>query len=197
MKKMSGVVAIVAAAILVTSVVSEAQDRGRGGRGQPDRAGPVDRDRMKDRDQLQDRRKAKDQDRVRDRDRLHVQDFSQLQDGEIYGSELMTARERNQYRERLQQAPNAEAREQVRAEHQQQMQLRAKERGVSLKPTSEGPIYGRDLMSLEERNQFRAQIREAGSEEERRQIMAQHREEIQARAKARGVDAPEETEEAE
>lgn len=50
----------------------------------------------------------------------------------IYGSQLMTQRERNEYRGRLRTAKTAEEREQIRAEHHEAMKVRAKERGVSL-----------------------------------------------------------------
>ena len=48
-------------------------------------------------------------------------------------------------------------------------------------------IYGRELLSAEERNAFRRQLQEAASAEERRRIEEQHREMVQERAEERGV----------
>lgn len=71
-------------------------------------------------------------DQVRDR----TQDQTQAQDQErIYGSQLMTQQERNEYRARMRAAKTAEEREQIRNEHHEQMKIRAKERGVTLPDT--------------------------------------------------------------
>lgn len=50
----------------------------------------------------------------------------------IYGSQLMTDQERNEYRNRMRAATTEQERVQLRAEHHRQMQQRAKERGVTL-----------------------------------------------------------------
>ncbi len=50
----------------------------------------------------------------------------------IYGSQLMTQQERNEYRTRMRAARTREEREAVRAEHHKAMQERAGERGVTL-----------------------------------------------------------------
>lgn len=70
---------------------------------------------------------AADQDRLQDRDqdRLHTQDT-------IYGSQLMTQQERAEYRTKLNGAKSAGQREQIRNEHHQRMQERAKSRGLRL-----------------------------------------------------------------
>ena len=67
----------------------------RAGRWAPD----VDRDRLRDRDRITS--PAHDRDRVRDQDRTHVPDHAKLGDKNIYGGELMSVEERNQYREQL------------------------------------------------------------------------------------------------
>lgn len=51
---------------------------------------------------------------------------------QIYGSQLMTRQERLEHRAKLRAAKTAEEREQIRKEHHERMQQRAKERGVSL-----------------------------------------------------------------
>lgn len=72
---------------------------------------------------------AEDQDRAQDRDRMENRDMDQER---IYGSQLMTPAERDEYRARLRAATTAEERDRIRAEHHEQMKSRAKERGVSL-----------------------------------------------------------------
>jgi hypothetical protein len=60
----------------------------------------------------------------------------------IYGSQLMTAEERDAYRTKMRAAKTQAERDQVRAEHHAQMQQRAKERGVTL-PAQPVPGGGR------------------------------------------------------
>ncbi len=62
---------------------------------------------------------------------------------QVYGSQLMTQQERLEYRDRMQNATTAGEREQIRKEHHEQMQERAKERGVTL-PDSP-PVGGRGM----------------------------------------------------
>lgn len=57
------------------------------------------------------------------------------EDEPIYGSQMMTQQERLQYRERLRNASTLEERERIRSQHHEQMQTRARERGVSLPDT--------------------------------------------------------------
>jgi hypothetical protein len=54
----------------------------------------------------------------------------------IPGSELMTARERERYRERMRAAGSREKQAQVREEHVKQMRERARLRGLELAPLS-------------------------------------------------------------
>jgi hypothetical protein len=61
-------------------------------------------------------------------------------DPPIYGSQLMTNQERIEHRNKLRAAKTAEERERYRLEHHEQMQLRAKERGVTL--PAEPPVRG-------------------------------------------------------
>ncbi len=91
-------------------------------------AADQDRDRTRDQDQLQ----TPDKDQARDQDRLKTQDKDQLQDSQIYGSQLMTQQERNEFRARMRAAKTDQEREQIRNEHHERMKVRAKERGVTL-----------------------------------------------------------------
>lgn len=62
---------------------------------------------------------------------------------QIYGSQLMTQKERNEHRAKLRAAKTAQEREQIRLEHHKQMQERAKERGVTL--PDEPPMHGKGM----------------------------------------------------
>lgn len=53
----------------------------------------------------------------------------------IYGSQLMTNQERIEYRNRMRTATTAQEREQIRLEHHEAMQARAKAQGMSLPGT--------------------------------------------------------------
>lgn len=56
-------------------------------------------------------------------------------DETVYGSQLMSNQERMEHRTKMKAAKTPEEREQVRVQHHEQMQLRAKERGVTLPDT--------------------------------------------------------------
>lgn len=60
----------------------------------------------------------------------------------IYGYRMMTDPERDEYREKMRNARTAEDRQSIRDEHHQQMQARAKERGVTLPDAPRGPRPG-------------------------------------------------------
>jgi hypothetical protein len=64
---------------------------------------------------------------------LQVRDRQQQQVGERpYGEPLMSAEERNQFREQLQATQDPQARQQLTEQHRKAMQDRAKQRGVAL-----------------------------------------------------------------
>ena len=79
-----------------------------------------------------------DKDQTRGQDRLQTQDKDQ-----IYGSQLMTQQERNEYRNRMRAAKTAQEREQIRKEHHESMKVRAKEKGLTL--PDEPPERGRGM----------------------------------------------------
>lgn len=71
-----------------------------------------------------------------DQDRIQTQDQDR-----IYGSQLMSERERDQYREKMRTAKSEQERQKVRAEHHERMKVRAQERGVAMPddpPTNRG-----------------------------------------------------------
>lgn len=65
------------------------------------------------------------QDKTQDRTQLRIQD-------QIYGSQLMTDAERNEYQARMRNMKTEQEREAYRLEHHKQMQERARAKGVSL-----------------------------------------------------------------
>ena len=143
-----------------------------------------DRDMDQDRDRDQSRGHDQDRDRTQDRDRLHVSGPASLGDEEIYGNTLMSEEELKQYRNRLANMEDNESRELFQAQHEAKMQERAQQQGKDLVPPGQGPIYGGELMTVQERNQYREQLRHMDSEEEREKFRAQHREQMELRAKA-------------
>jgi len=56
----------------------------------------------------------------------------QARAGNVYGWQLMTPAERDQYRQQMRQMHTRQERERFRAEHHRQMQERARERGITL-----------------------------------------------------------------
>lgn len=58
---------------------------------------------------------------------------------------------------------------------------------VSLAAEPEEPIYGRQLMTQQERREYREQMRSAKSWEEREQLRRAHHERMRERARAKGV----------
>ncbi len=108
-----------------------------------------DRDTMRDRDMMQDRDSMRDRDRDRDRDRLD--------DGStIYGSQLMTASERNAYRSKMRNLKTSREREELRMQHHQEMQQRATQRGMTLPdmpPSGGGRMNGNQQRTQQQTEQ--------------------------------------------
>lgn len=87
---------------------------------------------------------AADQDRLETRDQTRDQDRLRTRDqDQIYGSQMMTQQERNEYRNRMRAAKTQQEREHIRNEHHEQMKVRAKEKGVTLPDTP--PARGRGM----------------------------------------------------
>jgi len=193
-------ISILAALILAFTPMDSFAQQGQGGasgdRGQQmDRDRSFDRDRMSDRDRSFDRDRARDQardgDKVQARDRDRLQDPDNMKDQDIYGNELMSATERNQYRHQLGQMESEQSREQFQVQHEQNMQNRALQQGKDLVPPDQGSVYGGEFMSVQERNQYREQLRLIDSDQQREEFQAQHRERINQRAQALGLSVEE------
>lgn len=189
-------ISILAAAVLVlTSMLSYAgQGQGPGGGGAADRGRQVDRDRTYDRDRMADRTRTEAPDRKRDRDqdqdRTKMHDPATMQNADIYGNKLMTAQERKQYRKQLGASGDQQARNEYQMQHEQQMQERALQQGQDLVPPGQGPIHGGEFMSVQERNQYREQLRVMDPDQQL-EFKAQHRERMQQRANALGLEVEE------
>jgi len=119
-------------------------------------------------------------------DRLMMQDRDRLHDEDIYGGQLMSAEERDRYRERLQNAANDREWARLRAEHQQEIQARARAQGVTLEP----PIYGQHMMTMEERARYTTRLQDAQGETEREMIRNEHQQFIRNRARELGMEPP-------
>ena len=66
-------------------------------------------------------------------DKMTLPEPTQIQDLEqIYGSQLMTQQERDEFRARMRAAKSTEEQEQIRAEHHERMKERAKAQGIML-----------------------------------------------------------------
>jgi hypothetical protein len=81
---------------------------------------------------------------------------------------------------------------QDRKQEQAQQQSRQQDQSRSqVHRDSDGqPIYGEQLMSQQEREQYSERIRSAGTQEERARIREEHRREITTRAEKQGVSIP-------
>ena len=164
--------------------------QGQGGQGQGGQQGgqtgeqarraeqQIDRDRDLDR--------TRDQDRDQTQDRLHQQDQQQLRDEDIYGSALMSAAEHEQYRQRLQAVQTDQEWARLRAQHQEEMQVRARTQNATLEP----PIYGQYMLTTQEQARYREQLRAAQNEQARIALRTEQQQMVHNRARELGVDAP-------
>jgi len=73
------------------------------------------------------------------------------------------------------------------------MRERALQQNKDIVPPGQGPIYRGDMMTVQERNEYREQLRRIESEQERVEFLARHREEMNKRVES----IEKETEEAE
>lgn len=141
MRTVTGIGALIAAVMVLAPLTGVAKGQGQGSgqerggdhareRAQVERThSDFDRDRMHDRDQM--REHSQDRDQARDR----VHDPEHMMSGEepIYGHQLMSVEERNQYREQLRVlGVDTEEGNRFQAQHREQMQVRAKEQRVNL-----------------------------------------------------------------
>lgn len=146
MRTQTTIALLTAAALALTSMTAGAQGRHGQGASQPQQRAQVERGQKDfDRDRMRDRDRATNpsRDRDRDQDRTHAPDNASFgasgkakygENGNgIYGGELMSVEERNQYREQLRLTESdPEAQTRFKAQHKEEMQRRAKAQGVHL-----------------------------------------------------------------
>ena len=113
----------------------------------------------------------------------HKQLREQMPDEGMYGHEMMTAEERERYRERLANAGSDREWSQIRAEHQREMQARAKAQGRQLDP----PVFGQHMMTMEERNRYTQRMQSATTDAERARIRQEHQQQMMQRAEEMGI----------
>lgn len=198
-----------AAALMLTSASGQALAQGRGGGGGggaggsapgsvalPSGRGDLDRDRLRDRvdtpdqDRLRDRDQTGDQDRLRDRDQLML-------DQQVSAWSILSDAERAQFHQEMQAAKTAQERNQIRAQHRQTIQARARELGLA-DPFGSGAgasaarqqLALQQVLTQQERAQFQQEMRAATTAQERERIRNQHRQLIQERAREMGIDVP-------
>jgi hypothetical protein len=180
----SAISVFVAVSLALTSSASIA---GVGQHHDADRFRQVDRDRNFDRDR--DRSEFRGQ--PRDWDRLNIRDPFRMKDEDIYGHEFMTSEERQEYRHRLGNSDTPDSLQECQTQHEALMQKRALERGGDLVPPGQGPVYGGELMTVQERNRFREQLRRIEAGKEHQQFLARHRDRMNERARALGYEIKE------
>jgi hypothetical protein len=177
----------------VAAAQTQDRDRARDPAADQDRIEARDQDRLADRDRVMDRDENRvedrDQDRLPDRDQLqdrdqlrqqlHVQDRDEIRLRDIYGADLMSWRERREYRARIREMGSVAEWARFRAQHQEQMTARARDQGTEVPP----PFYGQQLMTDQERLRLRERLENATTEQERERIRNEHRDEMRARAR--------------
>jgi len=199
--KLRTVISILVASTLAFTATTNVSAQGKHGAGAADRSHQVDRDRSYDRDRISDRDRMKDRtpardpalkrDRDRDQDRTNMPDPAKIDNEQIYGNQLMSDAERKQYRSGLGEANTKEARQEFQARHEEMIRQRAQQQGQDLVPPGQGPVYGGEFMSVQERNEYRERLRLMDSDTERQQFQAQHREQMNVRARALGHEVEE------
>jgi hypothetical protein len=102
----------------------------------------MSQDRVMDQERLQTRERDRTQDQAQTQTQTQTQAQTQTKasagGGEgIYGGNLMTVQERNRYRAELGGLQDEQQRKEYEARHREQMQLRAKERGIEPEVTTD------------------------------------------------------------
>lgn len=111
----------------------------------------------------------------------HVREH--MPDQGMYGHEMMTVEERERYRQQLDNARSDREWSQLRAEHQREMQARARAQGRQLDP----PVFGQHMMTMEEQKRYSDRMQAAKNDEERVRIRQEHQQMMMERASELGV----------
>ena len=141
--------------------------------------------------------------------------YAQEDEQTVYGWQLMTEQERTEFRGQMRNMKTEEERQAFRYDHHERMEERAKKMGVKLSDEpgeyrkgmrkgpkdgygmgpkdgsgmgpKDGSVYGWQLMTEQERTEFRGQMRNMKTEEERQAFRYDHHERMEERAKKMGV----------
>lgn len=151
---------------------SYAQGRGSGG-GQQKQSMPQQQQGQMQKDMHQKGQMGQQQKQIREN----------MPDEGIYGREMMTAEERERFRKQLNSAANDREWSRMRAEHQREMQARAKAQGRQLDP----PVFGEHMMTMEERNRYTQRMQAAATDAEKAHIRAEHQQMMMQRAHELGI----------
>ena len=136
------VLALGAGAVLAQGQQGGGQQGGQQGSGQQQmqqqQQREAERAMSQDRVMDQERLQTRERDRTQDQAQTQTQTKASAGGGEgIYGGNLMTVQERNQYRAELGGLQDEQQRKEYEARHREQMQLRAKERGIEPEVTTD------------------------------------------------------------
>ena len=116
-------------------------------------------------------------------DQAHARDRAQVERGQSEHD-----RDRMRDRDRIHQPATDPAQDMTKAQERKQVQ---EQKQIHVPDTGNGPdsdIYGHEMMTVEERNRYREQLRLVESDpEEKTRFLAQHREQMQVRARAQGA----------
>ena len=107
----------------------------------------------------------------------------EMPDDGMYGHQMMTAEERERYRQQLNSAQSDREWSRMRAEHQREMQARAKAQGRQMEP----PIFGEHMMTVEERNRYAQRMKGANTDAEKARIREEHQQMMMQRARELGI----------
>ena len=182
--KYTTVITITAASLLAVAPLSADAGQAKGG-------GSAKQVQQADQARSQAQQHETQHERLRERDQVLHGHSHTLRDEDIYGSELMSSAERDRYREQLQLQTSETERKQFQLEHEQTMRQRAWQQGKDLVPPGQGSVYGGELMTVQERNAYREQLRQIEAEEDRARFEARHRERMDQRARALRLDIEE------
>ena len=111
----------------------------------------------------------------------HVREH--MPDHGIYGHQMMSAEERERYRQQLASAQDDREWSRMRAEHQREMQARAKAQGKPL----DAPIFGQHMMTMEEQNRYTDRMQAATTEADKTRIREEHQQMMMQRAHELGI----------
>jgi hypothetical protein len=195
-----------AAFAVLASVSGSALAQGRGAGQAGPSAPPVVRG-DRDMDRVRDRLDTPDQDRLRDRDRDLTGDKDRLRDRDrlntvqaetqVSALSLLTDAERLQFQQQMRAATSDAQRAQIRNQHRQTIEARARDLGVGSPFAKSGAgtaarqqMMMAQILTDQERVQFRDQMRSAATEQERQRIRNTHQELIRERAREMGMELP-------